>query len=68
MKISYMPLWHLLLDKGMSKKDLSKATGISTATIAKMTKDENVNTAIIIRICTALHCKSLDEVMELKDE
>ena len=50
MKISYNKLWHLILDKNMKKSDLKRATGISTATIAKLDKGKNVTTDILVRI------------------
>ncbi len=46
MRISYNKLWHLMLDKKMNKADLRRATGVSTATIAKLDKGENVTTDI----------------------
>ena len=47
-----------MLDKKMNKADLRRATGVSTATIAKLDKGENVTTDILIRICKALDCES----------
>ncbi|MDR2559215.1 MAG: helix-turn-helix transcriptional regulator [Oscillospiraceae bacterium] len=67
MFISYNRLWHLLLDKKMNKQDLRKATGISTASIAKLNKGENITTDILIKICSALDCE-LHEIMELSRE
>jgi len=64
MKISYTKLWKLLIDKKMNKSDLRRITGISAATIAKLGKGENVNTDILIRICSALDCKLFD-IMEI---
>ena len=66
-KISYNKLWHLMLDKNMKKADLKRATGISTATIAKLDKGQNVTTDILIRICKALDCE-LSDIMELSKE
>ena len=43
MAVNYNRLWHLLIDKGMKKKDLRKAAGISTNTLAKLSKNENVS-------------------------
>ena len=65
MIISYNKLWHLLLDKKMTKQDLRKATGISTASIAKLGKGENLTTDILIKICKALDCDLFD-IMELQ--
>lgn len=54
MKISYKKLWKLLIDRDMIKKDLAETAQISTASIAKLGRNENVNTSILLRICQAL--------------
>jgi len=64
MAISYKKLWKLLIDKDMKKKDLREATGISTASMAKLSRNENVNTDILLRICTALQC-DISDIMEI---
>ena len=63
MAVNYNRLWHLIIDKGMKKKDLRKAAGISTNTLAKLSKNENVSTSIIAKICEALNC-NVEDVME----
>ncbi len=63
MTISYNKLWKLLIDKKMKKKDLQQLSGVSSATISKLGRDENVNTEILQKICTALNCDICD-VME----
>lgn len=60
--ISYKPLWKLLIDRNMTKQDLRKATGLSAATIAKMGKDGNVTTDVLLRICQILSCQIGDIV------
>lgn len=65
--VSYNKLWHLMLDKKMNKQDLKKATGISTASIAKLGKGENITTDILVKICKALDCE-LHDIMELSHE
>ena len=67
MIVSYNKLWHLMLDKKMNKQDLKKATGISTASIAKLGKGENITTDVLIKICKALDC-DITEIMELSRE
>ena len=67
MTISYKKLWKLLIDKDMKKQDLQKAAGISATSITKLGKNENVNTEIIEKICTALHCDVCD-IMEMIDD
>ncbi|MBQ1736052.1 MAG: helix-turn-helix transcriptional regulator [Lachnospiraceae bacterium] len=64
MAISYKNLWKLLIDRDMKKKDLQKLAGISAASITKLGKNENVNTEIIAKICTALKC-DVSDIMEV---
>ena len=63
MHFSYNNLWKLLIDKKMNKQDLRKITGISSASIAKLGKGENVNTEVLLRICKALNC-DISDIME----
>lgn len=67
MKITYKRLWKLLIDRDIKKKELAKKAGISTTSIAKLGKNENVNTDILIKICKALEC-DLPDIMELIEE
>ncbi|NQP54924.1 helix-turn-helix transcriptional regulator [Streptococcus suis] len=67
MKFSYNPLWKLLIDRNLTRSDLRKMTGISSASIAKMGKGENITTDILLRICSALKC-DITEIMELVEE
>ena len=60
MRISYNKLWKLLIDKNMKKKDLQRLSGVSSATITKLGRNENVNTEILQKICTALECDICD--------
>ena len=64
MDISYKKLWHLLIDRDMKKRELLRLANISTATLAKLNRGDNVNTDILVRICRALNC-SLEDIMEL---
>ena len=65
MKMSYKKLWKLLIDKDMKKTDLRKAAGISSSCLAKLGKDENVTTDVLLRICKALDCE-LDDIVEIE--
>ena len=67
MRISYNKLWKLLIDKGMNKKDLRLAAGISSASVAKLGKCENVTTDVLLKICETLNVH-LDDIMETIDE
>ena len=61
--ISYNKLWKLLIDKGINKKQLIKITGVSSSSIAKLTKGENVTTDVLCKICNSLNCDFKD-IME----
>ena len=64
MAVSYKKLWKLLIDKDMKKEELRVAAGISTNTMAKLGKNENVNTEMLVKICSALKCDIAD-IMEI---
>ena len=56
MAVSYNGLWKLLIDKNMKKMDLVKKIGISSSTLAKMSKGEAVSMVIMEKICEELNC------------
>lgn len=64
--VSYKKLWKLLIDRDMRKKDLCAAAGISHASMAKLGKNENVTTDVLVKICTALQC-DIGDIMEITD-
>jgi len=57
MGISYRPLWVQLAQKGMKKTDLCTVAGISSPTLAKMSKNQPVDGKVLERICAALQCQ-----------
>jgi len=63
MAFSYKPLWKLLIDRDMSKKQLMQVTDISKSTMDKMARGESVSLEIIDRICSHLQC-SVENVIE----
>ncbi len=64
MTISYKKLWKILIDRDMKKKDLQAIAGISSSSVTKLAKNENVNTQVIQKICTALNC-DVSDIMEM---
>lgn len=56
MAVSYNGLWKLLIDKNMKKMDLIDQVGISSSTLAKMSKGEAVSMSILEKICDKLDC------------
>ncbi len=67
MAVSYKKLWKMLIDRDMLKKDLCQAAGISHASMAKLGKNENVTTDVLVKICKALQCDICD-IMEIVDD
>lgn len=68
MAVSYKKLWKLLIDKDMKKKDLRTVTGLSSVSIAKLGKNENVGVEVLDKICTALNCDISDIVEFISEE
>lgn len=68
MRISYNKLWKLLIDRNMNKQALRNITGISSASMAKLGKGENVTTDVLLRICAALQCDISDIVECIPNE
>ena len=62
MYISYKPLWHTLIDKGMSKEKLRQKAGLTTNMIANMGKEQNISMNTLARICEALDCQITDVI------
>lgn len=67
MAVSYKKLWKLLIDKDMKKKDLRQSTGMSTTSLAKLSKNENINTEILVKICKVLGC-DIGDIMEVTED
>lgn len=66
--ISYKPLWKLLIDKNLKRQDLRTMSGLSGATIAKLGRNENVTTGVLVRICQALDCDLHEVAAVVPDE
>ena len=64
MEVSYNKLWKLLVDLKMSKADLRRATGLSTATMTKLRRDEDVSMDALKRICAACKC-NVGDMMDI---
>lgn len=63
MRVSYRPLWIILAQRSMTKKELRTLSGISTASLAKLGKGENMTTDVLLKICEALNC-NINEILE----
>lgn len=67
MIFSYKKLWKLLIDRDIKRKELCMLAGISSATLAKMSKGESVTTDSLLKICVTLHC-DISDIMEIVPE
>ncbi|MGN0832991.1 MAG: helix-turn-helix domain-containing protein [Kiritimatiellia bacterium] len=65
--ICYKKLWKLLIDRGLNKVELQRLTGVSSATITKLAKNETVNTRVLAQICNVLEC-DVSDIMEMQDK
>jgi len=65
---NYNKLWKLLIDKNMRKVDLRDAIGITPATLAKLSKNQNVNMDVLARICKELKCDVGDILEYVEDK
>ena len=63
MRISYRPLWVKLAERELTKKELREMSGISTTSLAKLGKGENITTDVLLKICEALGC-NINEIVE----
>ena len=64
MTVNYNKLWKKLIDLEMSRTEMRLKAGLSTRQLAKLGKNENVNTEILVKICQALRC-NVDEIMDV---
>lgn len=63
MAVSYKRLWKLLIDKEMSKGELSASAQIATSTVSRMSRNEYVSLESLEKICNTLHC-DITDIME----
>ena len=67
MAVSYNKLWKKLIDLEMSKGELRVKAGISTRQLAKLGKNENVTTDVLVKVCKALNC-NIDQIMHILEK
>ena len=68
MRISYKKLWVLLIQKDISKATLRKDVGLSTGTMSKLNKGEEVALTVLMRLCDYLDCDIGDICEVLRGE
>jgi len=63
MGISYKPLFHLMIERGMIKKDLIAKTGLTSSIVAKFAKNGHVSGETLEKLCAYFDCQPGD-IME----
>lgn len=67
MKVTYKRLFKLMIDHDMKRKDLIEATGISSASISKLSRDEYVSMEVLLKICAVFKVQISDVVEIIYD-
>ena len=67
MAVTYIKLFHLMIDKGITNSDLIEQTGCSANIITRLKRDNYLALDTIERICRTLHC-GVDDILEFIDE
>ena len=67
MRINYNKLWKMLIHKNMKKSDLKEKAGISSASLAKLGKGDNITTDVLLRVCEAMDCRIEDILETVRD-
>lgn len=63
MPFSYSKLWERLTLDNKSKTEFAKEVGITSTTLAKLGKNQNVNMDVLSRICEHLNC-NLEDIVQ----
>ncbi|MDD3417877.1 helix-turn-helix domain-containing protein [Lacrimispora defluvii] len=63
MAVSYKKLWHILLDRDMKKKNFQELAGLTGYAMNRLSRDENVTTDVLGKICKALNC-TIDDIID----
>jgi len=65
--VNYNGLFNLLKNKGITKSQLSKNLGLSSTTIAKLSKGEHISMKVLENLCNYLNC-NLNEIVSFEKE
>ena len=68
MKVSYRKLWILCAEREMSKAELRKRAGLSSATFTKLRKNQEETLSVILKIADVLNCNAGDMMDFVKDD
>lgn len=60
---SYKRLFKKLIDLDMTNNELMEKAKVSKSTFYKIKMGENVTTDVLLRICNALDCDKVEDIM-----
>lgn len=67
MKVTYKKLWVLCAEREMSKAELRKRAGLSSATFTKLRKNQEVNLSILLKIADVMNCNAGEMMDFIRD-
>lgn len=70
MKVSYKKLWLLCAEKEISKAELRKRAGLSSATFTKLRRNQEVTLSVMLKIADVMDCNAgdmMDFIKEIDD-
>ena len=68
MKVTYKKLWILCAEQEISKAELRKRAGLSSATFTKLRKNQEVNLSVLLKIADVMNCNAGDMMDFIKDD
>lgn len=68
MKVSYKKLWLMCVEKDISKGELRKLSGLSSATFTKLRRNQEVNLSILLKIADVMKCNAGDMMDFIPDD
>lgn len=63
--ISYIILWDVMKNRGLTKTDLRERARLSSSTFAKLSRNEMVSLDVLVRLCKVLDCQ-LSDICQIK--
>ena len=68
MKVSYKTLWVMCAEREISKAELRKRAGLSSATFTKLRKNQEVTLGVMLKIAEVMQCNAGDMMDFLPDD
>ena len=68
MRVSYKKMWVLCAEKEISKAELRRRAGLSSATFTKLRKNQEVTSAVMLKLADVLNCNAGDMMDFIKDD